>query len=592
MKSSVTHFALAFVLLATLAGAAQAAEPAGRWEGAIRLPGGKLDIVVTIDPKSDDGWKGTIDIPAQGLRGFELSGIAVDGVQVRFEMAGIPGEPRFDGKLSESGDSIAGTFHQGPQTLPFSLKRSGAAPAAPSAPVDEPVPGDGAAGEWLGTIDAGAVKLRLALEVKETGDGLALILDSVDQGSKVPADEVVFEERTLRFAIKAAGATYEGTLNGDGSALEGTWRQGGREIPLTFRRLKQSFALNRPQLPKGPFPYAAHEVAFQSKAGDVRLAGTLVLPSGDGPFPAVVMVTGSGAQDRDESLMGHKPFLVIADALARKGIASLRYDDRGAGKSGGDHIESTVDDFAADARAAIDLLRSRPEIDGSGIGILGHSEGGLTGPMIAAGDEKVAFLVLLAPPGEPMRSLMTRQASDYYRLLNLDEDLIERAVTMQASDLELIADASLTTDQLRQKLRALIEVRRKEFTEAERALLQIDSDAIERGIQMSTTPWFRSLMRQDPAAHLRRAKVPVLALFGEKDFQVHPEVNAAAVRKALSAAGNKDFEVEIYPRLNHLFQHAETGGIEEYGTIEETFAPVALDRISNWIAARFSRSSE
>jgi len=452
----------------------------------------------------------------------------------------------------------------------------------------KPVPGEGAAGEWFGALDVGPTKLRLGLHVEKKGDGgLGAILDSIDQGAKIPVDAVVFERGTLRLALKAIGASYEGTLNADGSALQGVWSQGGQELPLTFHRLEKAFALNRPQQPKGPFPYASREVTFRSGAGNVRLEGTLLLPEGKGPFPAVAFVTGSGPQDRDETLMGHKPFLVIADALARRGIASLRWDDRGAGESGGDNMGSTVDDFAADARAAVAFLRSRPEVDRSAIGIVGHSEGGLIAPMVAVADKSVAFLVLLAPPGEPIRSLLMRQARALYRLQGLDQKLIDRALATQAEDFELIADPSLTVDRLQEELRALAEIRRNRFTVEERARLRVDGDAIERSIRVSTTAWFRSLIRQDPAVYLRDVKIPVLALFGEKDAQVDARVNAEAVRASLTAAGNPDYEVRSLSGLNHLFQHAETGSIEEYAAIEETFAPEALGLVGDWIVARF-----
>lgn len=468
-----------------------------------------------------------------------------------------------------------------------------AAQPKPVQPVQPTIPGEGAAGEWLGTLDVGPAKLRLGLHVEKKGDGgLGAILDSIDQGAKIPVDTVVFERGTLRLDLKAIGASYEGKLNADGSALQGVWSQGGQKLPLTFQRQAAAFALKRPQMPQGPFPYESREVTFRSAAGDVQLAATLLLPKGAGPFPAVALVTGSGPQDRDETLMSHKPFLVIADALARRGIASLRWDDRGAGASGGDHMGSTVDDFAADARAAVAFLRSRPEVDRNAIGIVGHSEGGLIAPMVAAAeksDRSVAFLVLLAPPGEPLRSLLMRQTRDLYRLQGLDPKLIERAMAAQAEDLELIADPAMPVDRLQEKLRALAEVRRNRLTAEERARLGVDGPAMEQAIRVATTAWFRSLIRQDPAVYLQNVKIPVLALFGEKDFQVDARVNAEAVRAALATAGNPDHEVRSLPGLNHLFQHAQTGGMEEYGAIEETFAPEALGAIGDWIVARFPR---
>lgn len=462
-----------------------------------------------------------------------------------------------------------------------------AAPS-PSLPA-KPVPGEGAAGEWLGILNVGAAKLRLGLHVEKKEDGsLGAVLDSLDQGAKIPVDAAVFENRKLRLDLKALGASYDGTLNADGSVLEGTWSQSGQKLPLAFHRLEQAFALRRPQLPQGPVPYESREVTFHSEAGNVRLAGTLVLPEGKGPFPAVALVSGSGPQDRDEAMMGHKPFLVLADALARRGIASLRWDDRGAAASEGDHFGSTVDDFAADARAAVAFLRSLPEVNRSAVGIAGHSEGGLIATRVAAAeksDKSVAFLVLLAPPGEPLQSLLLRQARALYRVQGVDPALIDRTLAARSEDLALIADPAVPADRLEETLRARAAVRRKQFTDEERAQLRIDAAAIDRAIAAAKTAWFRSLVRQDPAVYLRKVKIPVLALFGDKDLQVDAQVNAEAVRAALAGAGNPAAEVRILPGLNHLFQHAKTGGIDEYGSIEETFAPEALAMIGDWIKA-------
>lgn len=470
-----------------------------------------------------------------------------------------------------------------------------AAPSLTAQPA-KPAPGEGAVGEWLGALDLGAAKLRLGLHVENRGDGgLSSILDSIDQSAKIPVETTAFASGTLRLDIKAIGASYEGTLNAEGNAIEGAWSQGPKKLPLTFHRRAQAFVPSHPQNPQGPFPYESREVTFRSEAGNIRLAGTLLLPRGKGPFPAVALVTGSGPQDRDETLMGHKPFLVIADALARRGIASLRWDDRGTAASEGDHMGSTVNDFAADARAAVAFLRACPEVAGNAIGIVGHSEGGLIAPMVAAAEtanKSVAFLILLAPPGEPLPSLLMRQTRDLYRLQGLDPALIDRVAAAQAEDLALIADpamSAISADQLQEKIRARSQARRQQFTDEERAQLRVDAGTIEQYIQVATTAWFRSLVRQDPAVYLRHVKIPVLALFGEKDIQVDARVNAEAVRASLAAAGNADSEVRSLPGLNHLFQHAKTGGMEEYATIEETFAPEALSAVGDWIVARFPK---
>jgi hypothetical protein len=538
-----------------------------------------------------------IDIPLQNIRGFALSAIAVDGPRVHFEMAGVPGQPTFEGELSEVGDALAGTFRQGPQELPFALARAGegigeAEAEAPSGLPEEPVPGEGMIGDWLGALQVGPVTLRLALHVEEAANGaLNAVVNSVDQGVVIPADAIALDdERRVRLVLDRVAASFTGRMHDDGSAIAGTWVQGGQELPLTLHRLAAPFALKRPQEPEPPFPYSSRNVTFES-AGGVTLAGTLLIPEGEGPFSAVALVSGSGAQDRNEALMGHKPFLVIADHLARRGIASLRWDDRGAGQSTGDHTGSTVPEFAADVEAAVAFLADQPAVDRGAIGIVGHSEGGLSGPIAAVGNDRVAFLVLLAPPGVPMRTLLVQQARDIYAQQGVGAEMIDRLLAMQTEDLELVEDSSLTDEQLQERLRAKAEARRGQLSAEEWARLGVDDTAIERGIAIATTAWFRSLARQDPADHLREIGVPVLALFGERDIQVAAGENAEAVRKALAAGQNPDHDVRILPGLNHLFQHAGTGGMEEYGVIEETFAPEALAAIGDWIASRFPAAS-
>ncbi len=574
-----------------------AADPSGRWSGAIKLPNGELAIDVTLSSGSDSGdgagWTGSIDIRAQGLHGFPLSAVGVDGGRVHFEMSGVPGTPTFDGTLDEAGSSIAGTFHQGGQSLEFSLHRaSGKEEPAKSAAAADAVPGTGMVGEWKGALDVG-VTLRLALHVKSAeGGGLTAVFDSLDQGATLPVDTITFEGGTLRFAIDQIKGSYEGSMNDDGSAVEGTWSQGGRSIPLTFYRTAEAFALERPQTPKAPFPYDSRDVTFPNEAAGIELAGTVLTPAGAGPFPAVVFITGSGAQDRDEALMGHRPFLVIADALARRGIASLRYDDRGAGASGGDHMGSTVGDFAGDAAAALAFLATQPKIDPKAIGILGHSEGGLTGPKLAAESSAVDFLVLLAPPGEPLRSLLMRQGRDIMTQKGIDPALIDQAMAAQEKNLALIADPSIPSDDLAKQLRQRADARRASFSEQERAALGLDDGTIDQSIQIGISAWFRSLMRENPAVYLRTIKVPVLALFGTKDIQVDADVNSQALRTALQEAGDQDVSIRIMPGLNHLFQHAGTGAVEEYGQIEETISPEVLTIIGDWIEARFPRGGD
>ena len=432
-------------------------------------------------------------------------------------------------------------------------------------------------GHWLGTLHAGQVSLRVVLHLaKAPGGGLSGTFDSLDQNALgIPASEVTAAGRSLTVQIARLGASFEGTLAEDGKQLAGTFKQAGAAFALTFAKVDKPPGTSRPQDPGKPYPYDEEEVVYNHQG--VTLAGTLTLPRGKGPYPAVLLLTGSGPQDRNEAIMGHRPFLVWADSLTRRGIAVLRMDDRGVGGSSGSVLSSTEDDFATDALAGIAYLRRRPEIDPARTGLVGHSEGALVAAMAAARSAHVAFVVMLAGPGIPGDRLIVRQVEQASRAAGLPPARVAENAALQRKLLDIVMgekddDAALA------KLRAALAFALAGVPDQVRT-------AKERELAIMVTPWYRSLLAADPAATLRKVPVPVLAINGELDTQVPADENLAAIAAALKEGGNRDFTTRKLPGLNHLFQKAATGAIGEYGKIEETANPAALEMVGQWITA-------
>lgn len=455
-----------------------------------------------------------------------------------------------------------------------------AAPALAQKPKPKPAARPLPSGFYSGALDTGAVKLRLVFRLKPTGAVMGGTLDSIDQGANgIPISGGGWKDGRLSIEVKSIGGSWLGEVSADGKTLSGTWSQGPGTIVLNLTRTESAPILRRPQTPKPPFPYKTIDVMVPNpKAEGVVLAGTLAVPPGDGPFPAVVFITGSGAQNRDEELFVHKPFAVLADALARKGIASLRCDDRGVGKSTGKFDRATSADFATDAAAQLGFLRGRAEIDAKRLGLIGHSEGGLIAPMVAADDPGLAFLVLLAGPGVSGAEL-----------LKLQRRLILKASGLSGTAAE---NAAKATDRLVEISMAApdSESARKSVREAIRKTQPLaPATDVEAGAAALSSPWMRYFLAYDPVPTLKRVACPVLAINGGKDLQVDPEQNLTVIEKALRDAGNQQVTARLLPGLNHLFQHAKTGAVSEYGTIEETFAPEAIQLICDWIGERTRR---
>lgn len=427
-------------------------------------------------------------------------------------------------------------------------------------------------GAWTGAINVPpGIKLRIVFHISNAGQ--TATMDSPDQNARgIPVTAVSLKGATVVIEMPNIGGRYEGQLDKD--TIAGNWSQGGNTFPLTLTRVKDEHALElrRPQEPKRPYPYRDEEVSYENPASGFRLAGTLTIPQGKGPFPAVLLITGSGPQDRDESIMGHKPFLVLADYLTRHGIAVLRADDRGIGKSGGVFATATSADFATDAEAGVNYLKTRSEIDPRKIGLIGHSEGGIIAPMLASRSRDVAFIVMLAGTGVRGADVVVEQV----RLINAASGMsAEKNAEMTALQREVV-DLFMT-----EKDDAVFARKVRERLAGKLSPQEIDT-AILRG----QGPWARYFMAYDPAPALRKVTCPVLAMIGEKDTQVSPSQNLPPIREALKAGGNKDYEVAEMKGLNHLFQEAKTGAPNEYGEIEQTMSPVALEKIATWIRAK------
>lgn len=431
---------------------------------------------------------------------------------------------------------------------------------------------------WEGEVDIPGAALGFSATLTPGMGGWTGTIDIPMQGAKgLALKDIAVDEDKVTFTLQPPGApaSAAAVFSGapDGLSAEGSLKQAGQEFPLTMKRLaddESPAGLSRPQTPQPPFDYEVEEVSYSS--GDITIAGTLTRPRGEGPFPAALLITGSGAQDRDETIFEHKPFAVIADRLTRDGVAVLRVDDRGVGGTGGDTTTATAEIMLGDINAGVAWLRAREDIDGGRVGLIGHSEGGMLGPMAAAEDDEIAFVVMLAGTGVPSREILLSQGRTAYEGAGASGGKLEQLMGLHAAALDARG--------------ADIEPAVRSLVEAQMAMAgaPMSDEALKAGLAQFNSPWFQSFIALDPKDWLTRVRCPTLALIGSLDFQVPPDTNLPAIRAAL--ADNPDAVVEELEGLNHLFQTAETGLLDEYARIEETFAPAALEQLATWVVAQ------
>lgn len=428
-------------------------------------------------------------------------------------------------------------------------------------------------GTWSGKLAVGETSLTLEFSFAYTETELTAGMSVPEQNlSDLPANEVSIDannEITLRFT--QIGGIFTGTLTKEG--ITGTWKQSGSSFPLVLtRKGEDESASKRVQDPASPFPYRSQEITFPGGGDGYSMAGTLTIPAGEGPFPAVVLVNGSGQQNRDSEIFNHRPFLVLADALTRKGIAVLRYDDQGIGGSGGNPQRATTFDFAADAAEALSFLSKQETIDPDRIGIIGHSEGGLIAAILAADADSLNLnqVVLLAGTGLPGSEILVTQNRIVGEAHNFSSQQLKTAEeanrAIYATAVSILPDAD-------------------KISSIEKELIRYGAsknDAAQQA-QSMLIPWMVTFLRTDPAEYLEKITIPVLALNGSLDTQVVAGDNLPAIEAALKQAGNTDYEVKEIEGLNHLFQPAVTGLVNEYGSIEITFSPEVIDLIIGWI---------
>ena len=429
-------------------------------------------------------------------------------------------------------------------------------------------------GTWSGELNIQGMKLPLVLHIQQKGDSLSSTMDSPAQGANgIPVDRTTFLNNQLQVALKSIGAAYGGTLAGD--SIVGIFKQMGAELPLTFKRgAAEIKSPNRPQTPKPPFNYNIEDLNFTNPVDTNTLAGTLTTPKEKRQFPVAVMITGSGAQDRDETLFNHKPFWVIADHLAKNGIGVLRLDDRGVGGSSKGKPDPTSADFVTDVDAAVDFLVKRGY---KNIGLIGHSEGGMIAPMVANNNKNVKFIVSLAGPGVSGGQVIEKQS---YQML-IAEGAGENAARENAvaANNIVVAVQKFKGEELKDSLTGILTNYFAKMPMTE----EVRKNNIDMRVKLNSSPWFVYFLNFDPQQFISKLKIPVLAINGSKDAQVDAKDNLAAWKAGLEKAGNKNFRIEEMQGLNHLFQEAKTGSLSEYNQIEQTISPGVLDLITNWI---------
>ncbi|KAF2509271.1 alpha/beta fold hydrolase [Flavobacterium zhairuonense] len=426
-------------------------------------------------------------------------------------------------------------------------------------------------GQWNGLLKVPGTQLRVVFHVNKTETGYSATMDSPDQKALgIPMEKASFENSVLKLEMPKALISYEGILNKD-NTIFGKFTQGGQSLELNLsKELLQKQVYGRPQEPQKPYSYYTEDVKFENKTDKVVLAGTLSLPKKEGNFPAVILISGSGGQNRDGETLGHKPYLVLADFLTKNGFAVLRFDDRGVAQSTGDILKATTADFARDVQAGVDYLQTRKEINKKKIGLIGHSEGGIIAPIVARNSSAIDFIVLLAGPGIRGEKLLLLQKEAVERVSGVPESEIQKAQEIFRGAYDIIIASSVNDENLKKNITAY-------FTS------KYNEDFAKTLTRQITNNWMYYFLKMDPAVNLAKVKCPVLALNGSKDLQVPSALDLAAIKNTLLKAGNKNVTVKELPDLNHMFQECKTGSPEEYEKIEQTFSPLALEEISSWM---------
>lgn len=545
-----------------------AVEKTSNWFGTMDIGARQFRFYVTID-NSSDPVEATLLSLDEGRQKFALADVESHDQTLKFTLPAT--KAKYEGKISSDGKSVDGKWLQSGAEFDLDFEQVSS------------VPEEKLKAYWTGQLDAILQKLTVAF--REVDDDTVLF-DSISQKiggfvvkKSVDGNKIILDVPMLK-------ATFEGEQNAEGTEIVGKWKQGPVALDLVLKKSELTevvaTAPKRPQTPQPPFPYKVEDVEVANPDADgVKLSGTLTIPAGTTKHPAVILISGSGPQDRDETIVDHKPFWVIADYLTRRGVAVLRYDDRGVGKSTGDFSSATSADFASDVKALVSFLEQHASIDADRIALCGHSEGGIVAPMVAVEDPQIAALVLLAAPGVTGERVLVSQAKLILEAAGTAADEVEKQLKIQRLMLDL-ATAKPPLDKEEFKSRALIGLKglldSEELTEEEAEV------TIEQSAAQLLSPWFRFFLTYDPVDALKKVQCPTLVMNGAKDLQVDPGLNVTAIEAAFGESGFQNYQVTILGGLNHLFQATETGDIGEYAEIEETFNPAALKAMGDWLS--------
>lgn len=439
---------------------------------------------------------------------------------------------------------------------------------------------------WYGELKISTQLLPITLKIEQNPDSTIILMGSPSQTKEMfGVTKQRLMDDSIVFSIKKMGVIFRGKYNETKDTIKGTFKQGLMSQDLSFGKTKNIYELNRPQEPKPPYPYIEEEVSFNVKGVNYDFKGTLTLPSKDKTYPCVILITGSGLENRDEEVFGHKPFKVLADYLTRHGIAVFRYDDRGWGSDSKDStiINATTLDYAIDAQAAIDLISKHPNIDNNNIGMLGHSEGGAIVSICASKNKDLKYIILFAGQGMKGIDVLLQQNKAYFEKANAPQHAIDFQLSTIKEIYRLI-EKNQDNEIIEKKMNKWFDKELKKLDESQRKEIQFSNqDVRKQFVKSLTSNWMRTFLMLDPAYYLKQVHQPVLAMNGTKDIQVLYQYNLPAIEKALKKAKNNNYKIYTAVGMNHLFQESTTGMIDEYSKIEQTISPIILSQIRDFI---------